>query len=227
MPGRQTVSSINTDDESDPIMLSPPISMKNRLRNFFGIPKPIENDDCSWSANTLLCATVFLEDAVNYRSIVHKVTKNYLFIYRWFSSSLIQKLHRIALTINLCLALFERPSSFSVTSDVRDKPDRIAFPYSLLMIIEGLTLIWFLLYICTKTACLGIKHARKRFWFIAFFIVTIYSLCEWFVMIAIIRHIYDGIRLRRILRPLFMIESSQLMKKALKAVQKDLLTIIA
>ncbi|CAF0799248.1 unnamed protein product [Rotaria sp. Silwood1] len=227
MHGRQTVSSIYTDDENDPMILSPPISMKNRLRNFFGIPKPIDNDDCLWSANTLLCAIVFLEDAINYQSIVHKVTKNYLLVYRWFSSSLVKKLHRIALTINLCLALFERPSSFSITSDVRDKPNRIVFPYSLLMTIEGLTLIWFLVYICTKIACLGIKSARKRFWLIAFFIVTIYSLCEWFVMIAIISHAYNGVRLRRIFRPLFMIESSQLMKKALKAVQKDLLTIIA
>ncbi|CAF2912774.1 unnamed protein product [Rotaria sp. Silwood2] len=219
MQGRLTVSSINTDDENDPIILKSPVSIKNRLRNFFGIPKPIDNEDCSWPTNTLLCAIVFLEDAVNYRSIVHKVTKNYLLVYRWFSSSIIQKLHHFALTINLCLALFERPSSFSITSDVSKNTDRIVFPYSLLMIIEGLTLIWFLAYICTKIACLGIKHARKRFWIIAFFIVTIYSLCEWFVMIAV--------RLRRIFRPLFMIESSQLMKKALKAVQKDLLTIIA
>ncbi|CAF3540564.1 unnamed protein product [Rotaria socialis] len=227
MRGRETVSSVNTVDGLDHIIVSPPVSIKNRLRNFVGLPKPIDDDDCSWSTHTLLCATVFLEDAVNYQSIVHKVSNLYLLVYRWFSCSLIQNLHRIALTINLCLAFFERPSSFSITSDVRDRPARIVFPYVLLMIIEGLTLIWFFVYICTKIACLGIKHARKRFWFIAFLIVTVYSLCEWFLMIAVIRYSYDGIRLRRIFRPLFMVESSQLMKKALKAVQKDLVTIIA
>jgi len=52
--------------------------------------------------------------------------------------------------VNLCLALFERPSSFSVTSDVRDKPNRMIFSYFLLMTIEGLTLIWFLFYISMK-----------------------------------------------------------------------------
>ncbi|CAF2107712.1 unnamed protein product [Rotaria magnacalcarata] len=227
MRGRETVSSVNTVDGLDHIIVSPPVTLKNRLRNFVGLPKPIDDDDCSWSTHTLLCATVFLEDAVNYQSIVHKVSNHYLLVYRWFSCSLIQNLHRVALTINLCLAFFERPSSFSITSDVRDRPARIVFPYVLLMIIEGVTLIWFFVYICTKIACLGIEHARKRFWFIAFFIVTVYSLCEWFVMIAVVRYSYDGIRLRRIFRPLFMVESSQLMKKALKAVQKDLVTIIA
>jgi hypothetical protein len=60
------------------------------------------------------------------------------------------RLHQIILMINLCLALFEQPSSFSVTSDVRDKPQRIIFPYMLVMIIEGLSLSWFLFYISTK-----------------------------------------------------------------------------
>ncbi|CAF1473352.1 unnamed protein product [Adineta steineri] len=219
MSRRRTISSVITDSGSDYIVYSTSLPIKDRLRNYIGIPKPIErentdNEQYSWYA-------------VNYQSIVHKVTKFYLLVYRWFSSSLIRNMHRIALTINLCLALFEWPSSFSITSDVRDKPDRIVFPYLLLMIIEGLTLIWFFVYICTKISCLGIKHARKRFWLIAFLIVTIYSLCEWFAMIAFISYTYQGIRVRRILRPLFMIESSQLMKKALKAVQKDLLTIIA
>lgn len=43
------------------------------------------------AANILLCATVFLEDAVHYRSIAHKVTRQYLSVYRWFQSPLIQK----------------------------------------------------------------------------------------------------------------------------------------
>ena len=54
------------------------------------------------------------------------------------------------LLINLGLAFFEHPSSFSVTSDVRDKPHRIVFPYFLLMTIECLTLLWLCLYICMK-----------------------------------------------------------------------------
>lgn len=52
--------------------------------------------------------------------------------------------------INLCLAFFEEPSSFSITSDVRYNPHRIVFPYYILMIIEGLTLLWFSFYISMK-----------------------------------------------------------------------------
>jgi hypothetical protein len=88
-------------------------TIRNRIRKFFGLPKSIhgeyiDNERCSWrmfsdrktsqqnsffllASITLLCATVFLEDAINYQSIVHKVTRKYLLIYRWFSSPLIKK----------------------------------------------------------------------------------------------------------------------------------------
>ncbi|CAF0795036.1 unnamed protein product [Rotaria sordida] len=209
------------------------ITIKNRLKKFFGLPTSIhseyidDNEQCSWSSNTLLCATTFLEDAVNYQSIRHKITRKYLLIYRWFSCPMIKKLHQIMLIINLCLAFFERPSSFSITSDVRDKPDRIIFPYFILMTIEGLTLLWFSCYIFVKIACFGIKYIRQRFWIVIFFIVISYSLCEWFVMLLFLSQTYQGIRLRRMFRPIFMIESSQLMKKAFAALHKNALTIIA
>jgi len=72
------------------------------------------------------------------------------------------RLHQIILMINLCLAFFERPSSFSDTSDVRYKPHRIVFPYFMLMMIEGLSLFWFFLYISTKVR----KIKMKKFLFL-------------------------------------------------------------
>ncbi|CAF1465916.1 unnamed protein product [Rotaria sp. Silwood1] len=229
MEREEIINSINTNLISD----FQSITIKDRLKKFFGLPQSINNDyiddneQCSWPSNTLLCATVFLENAVNYQSIAHKVTRKYLLIYRWFSCPMIKKLHQIMLMINLCLAFFERPSSFSITSDVRDKPDRIIFPYFILMTIEGLTLLWFSCYILVKMACLGIKYIRQRFWLIVSLIFVIYSLCEWFAMFLFISQTYHGIRLRRIFRPIFMIESSQLMKKAFKALHKNAFTIIA
>ena len=201
MSRRQTLSSIDTDDGHRYVIHKTPINFPTRLRNFFGIPKPIENDDESWcewrsflrsidvaflSFNllaplTLLCATSFIEDAVFYKSTVHKVSKAYLYVYRWYSSPFIQRLdpfvgvrgivlfacvwcrlHRLALTINLCLAFFEKPSSFSVTSDVRDRPQRVEFPFALLMIVEGLTLVWFLIYICTKVTFSVVHETNNR-----------------------------------------------------------------
>jgi hypothetical protein len=68
------------------------------------------------------------------------------------SLSIYSRVHQLFLMINLCLAFFEQPSSFSITSDVRYKPERIVFPYYILMMIEGLTLLWFLFYISTKVS---------------------------------------------------------------------------
>ncbi|CAF1535640.1 unnamed protein product [Adineta ricciae] len=186
MDSEETMNSSQTN-----LMIRVPSqTFKDRLKKCLGLPKTIhgdytDNEQCVWPSNILLCATVFLEDAINYQSISHKVTRNYLSIYRWFASPLIKKLHQIILWMNLCLALFEPPSSFSITSDVRDQPNRITFPYYGLLAVEGVTLLWFLAYICTK------------------------------------------FRLRRIFRPIFMIESSQLMKKVFKAVHQQSLTIIA
>ena len=92
----------------------PSQTFKDRLKKYLGLPKTIhgdytDNEQCVWrtsstlesrkrshvicllASNILLCATVFLEDAVNYQSISHKVTRNYLSIYRWFASPLIKK----------------------------------------------------------------------------------------------------------------------------------------
>jgi hypothetical protein len=49
----QTVSSVNADVESDYIVPNPSGLIKNRFRNFFGIPKLIDgehtdNENCSW-----------------------------------------------------------------------------------------------------------------------------------------------------------------------------------
>ena len=112
MDRRHTFSSVTTDG-TDYVIHTPVITMKNRLRNFFGLPKPINDEHIDHEQSmvyvkyikqvfffiiliilankTILSATIFLEDAVNYRSIVHKVTKFYLLIYRWFTSPLIQK----------------------------------------------------------------------------------------------------------------------------------------
>jgi len=109
----QSLSSIHVDVETNSIIPNSSVVIKNRFRSFFGLPKliggeQVDHENCSWcmlfchiksniflkiilALNTFLCASIFLEDAVNYRSIVHKVTKYYLFIYRWSSCPLIRK----------------------------------------------------------------------------------------------------------------------------------------
>ncbi|CAF1145998.1 unnamed protein product, partial [Didymodactylos carnosus] len=223
---------IQADDGTEyAIQTSPSLSVKNRIQNYLGFPKSVQGEQYDnehyWHVNHLLAAVVFIEDAINYRTINHKVTRKYLLVYRWFSSKPIRLLHRVALFVNLLLAFIEKPSSFSYTSDVRYQPHRYEFSRGFIMFIEILTLGLFSLYIATKISFVGIKHARRKFWIVAFFLTLIYSICEWFAFVALVSQVHQGIRLRRIFRPIFMIESSQLIKKALKSVQKDSLTIIA
>lgn len=106
----QTNLSLNRDTEL--IIPNPRILINNRYRQLLGLPKRIDgehvdNEQYSWcrliipspsstfyvclASNTLLCACIFLEDAINYRSIVHKVTRFSMYIYRWFSCPLIRK----------------------------------------------------------------------------------------------------------------------------------------
>lgn len=111
MENEEPINSI----ETNLIYRFPTEGIKNRINKFLGLPKSIhgnfvDNEESLWcmfsikktslkriivyyliASNTLLCATVFLEDAVNYQSIVHKVTPKYLSIYRWFTSPLIKK----------------------------------------------------------------------------------------------------------------------------------------
>jgi len=61
----QTTSSINEDIETDYIISNPSILRKNRFRNFFGIPKLIDDEHidserCSWCMFVLLKTHIFL-----------------------------------------------------------------------------------------------------------------------------------------------------------------------
>ena len=71
------------------------------------------------------------------------------------------RLHQLLLLINLCLAFFEWPSSFSVTSDIRDQPNRIEFSHYLLMSIEGVTLLWLLIFISAKVNYSSVDVKRR------------------------------------------------------------------
>lgn len=71
------------------------------------------------------------------------------------------------------------------------------------------------------------KQIRGRFWIIVFLLITIASLCEWSIILIFFNQTRQGIQLRRIFRPIFLIESSQLMKKTIKGVSNNVLKIIA
>ena len=105
-----------------------------------------EEEDDEDKSNAMLQATVFLEDAINFRSIFHKMDKLPLIVYRCYYTKAIQLfetytykclffalLFQTFLTLNnenkksilkvnifviLMLAFLERPSSLSITCDI-------------------------------------------------------------------------------------------------------------
>ncbi|KAL7992250.1 hypothetical protein Chor_016506 [Crotalus horridus] len=62
-------------------------------------------------------AVVFIEDAIQYRSINHRVDSNSLWLYRWYYSEVCQWILILTITLILALAFIETPSSLTVTSD--------------------------------------------------------------------------------------------------------------
>lgn len=116
-------TSINSTDhgssDSGSIALNSPIGLCNA-------PVVLDDDDesiitCTGDEEELLCmqATVLFEDAINYRSIHHKMDRFSIRLYRWYHS--IHVLWSINSTtyILLLLAFFEYPSSLTWSSDPR------------------------------------------------------------------------------------------------------------
>ncbi|OXB56915.1 hypothetical protein ASZ78_010644 [Callipepla squamata] len=88
-------------------------------------------------------AVVFIEDAIQYRSINHRVDSKSLWLYRWYYSRTCQWVLSLTITIILALAFIETPSSLTVTSDVRYRLPAWDPPCGL---TEGIELLCFLVF---------------------------------------------------------------------------------
>jgi len=104
------IMSVNAEDHS---LTSPLISDE------FSDILPSSNVD-----EAKLQGIVFLEDAIQYRSIHHKANIFCLKLYRWFHSAPIRFSVIVATFLILILAFFEEPSSLSWSSDPRRNDTR-------------------------------------------------------------------------------------------------------
>ncbi|KAI4889846.1 hypothetical protein NFI96_010481 [Prochilodus magdalenae] len=127
-------------------------------------------------------AVVLIEDAINYRSINHRMDQRSILIYRCYFSRIYQWMLRVVIALLLSLALVETPSSLSVTSDLRYKKPPVEPPCGVSEAVEMMCLL-------VLTLDLFIKQ---------------------------------NLRLRRILRPFFLLQNSSLMKKTLKCIKMTL-----
>uniref|UniRef100_A0AAV2JNP3 Uncharacterized protein n=1 Tax=Knipowitschia caucasica TaxID=637954 RepID=A0AAV2JNP3_KNICA len=95
-------------------------------------------------------AVVFVEDAIQYRSINHRVDSRSLRLYRCYYSNICQWGLGLTIAVVLLLAFVERPSSLSASSDPRHRFPPWQPPCGFTEAIEMTCLLIFILDLVTK-----------------------------------------------------------------------------
>nr|XP_020638448.1 two pore calcium channel protein 2 [Pogona vitticeps] len=183
-------------------------------------------------------AVVFIEDAIQYRSINHRVDSNSLWLYRWYYSDVCQWILIATITLILALAFIETPSSLTITSDVRYRSEAWEPPCGLTESVELLCFIIFIADVSVKSYLIGWEEFRKTKWLVAYILVLLASLADWTVSLSsycnedmvkscsvqgsTVMGKWQNLRIRRILRPFFLLQNSSMMKKTLKSIKRTL-----
>ncbi|XP_057270340.1 two pore channel protein 2 isoform X2 [Pezoporus wallicus] len=165
-------------------------------------------------------AVVFIEDAIQYRSINHRVDSKSLWLYRWYYSRTCQWILSLTITIILALAFIENPSSLTVTSDVRYRLPAWNPPCGVTESIELLCFLVFTVDVSVKSYLIGWAEFLKNKWLMAYILTLIISLADWIVSLSFF--CTESVRIRRILRPFFLLQNSSMMKKTLKSINSTL-----
>ncbi|XP_067604102.1 two pore channel protein 2 isoform X2 [Pseudorca crassidens] len=165
-------------------------------------------------------AVVFIEDAIQYRSINHRVDARSLWLYRRYYSSTSQWTLGFTIFLILALAFIETPSSLTSTSDVRYRPAPWEPPCGLTEGVEALCLLVFVADVSVKSYLVGWAQFRKNPWLLAYLVVLLVSLVDWTVSLSLICQ--EPVRVRRLLRPFFLMQNSSMMKKTLKCIRWSL-----
>ncbi|XP_031425623.1 two pore calcium channel protein 2-like isoform X2 [Clupea harengus] len=165
-------------------------------------------------------AVVFLEDAIQYRSINHRVDCRSLNLYRWYYSRLCQWGLGTTIAVILGLAFFERPSSLSLTSDPRYRPAPWEPACGVTESIEMVCLCIFIVDFAVKSYLIGWDELLKTKWLIGYILVIAASIIDWTLSISMLCD--EALRVRRLIRPFFLLQNSSLMKKTLKCLKRTL-----
>ncbi|XP_075401356.1 two pore channel protein 2 isoform X2 [Tenrec ecaudatus] len=165
-------------------------------------------------------AVVFIEDAIKYRSINHRMDARGMWFYRWYYSSSCQRILSVTIFLILALAFVETPSSLTSSSDVRFRSPAWEPPCGLTESVELLCLLVFLADVIMKGYLIGWAQYRSSPWLLAYFLVLVVSLTDWIVSLSFL--CWETMRVRRLLRPFFLLQNSSLMKKTLKCIRSTL-----
>ncbi|XP_037608085.1 two pore calcium channel protein 2 [Sebastes umbrosus] len=165
-------------------------------------------------------AVVLIEDAIQYRSINHRVDARSLCLYRWYYSRIFQWGLGLTIAVVLLLAFLERPSSMSMSSDPRHRSPPWEPPCGLTEGIEMVCLVIFALDLAVKSYLIGWEEFRKNKWLIGYTVVITFSIIDWVLSVSMVCD--ERLRVRRLLRPFFLLQNSSLMKKTLKCIKRTL-----
>ncbi|XP_059180037.1 two pore channel protein 2 [Centropristis striata] len=165
-------------------------------------------------------AVVFIEDAIQYRSINHRVDARSLRLYRWYYSRIWQWGFGLTIAVVLLLAFVERPSSLSLSSDPRYRSKPWEPPCGFTESIEIVCLLIFTLDLAVKSYLIGWEEFRKNKWLIGYTVVLSVSVIDWVLSVSMLCD--EKLRVRRLLRPFFLLQNSSLMKKTLKCIKRTL-----
>ncbi|XP_065054965.1 two pore channel protein 2-like [Rhopilema esculentum] len=173
----------------------------------------------------LLQATVFVEDAIEHRSVFHKVDTRSLSLYRIYHSTLVRWILRITISSLLALAFFEYPSSLTISADPSKIKNRPNPPCGLTEAIELFCLLILTCDFTFKFVMIGKRQARKSKWLIGYFFVLFISYLD--LVVTFGYKCKEHYRIRRLLRPFFILQNSSVMKKTVQSVKQTIPEILS
>ncbi|GAB1607575.1 two pore calcium channel protein 2-like [Argonauta hians] len=168
--------------------------------------------------DAVLQAVVFVEDAYSYRSIHHKVDRASLKIYRFHYSRFLTFIRYVTIITLHMLAFFEYPSSLSWTSSIKVHEPRIELSCWTTQSVELVCLLLLFADLFTKIYVVGLKQFLASKWMIADIVVLLVSIVDWSVSVSL--GCTEVVRVRRMLRPFFILQHSSLMKKIVNCLRR-------
>lgn len=196
--------------------------------SFFKTHCPFQDFSVETNSVAVLQAAVFVEDAINYRSIHHKIDPVLLnMFYRPYYTRIVQYSINVFIAIYLLLAFFEKPSSLHWNSDYRDKStkERVDPPCGITEGIEFLCLFIFTIDALVQFKLIGWHRFIRRPWLVLYAFLIIASGIDLIVSLGSVCGY--TIRVRRLLRPVFLLQRSSIMKKMINAIKKSLPQILS
>ncbi|GAB1301957.1 Two pore channel protein 2 [Apodemus speciosus] len=164
------------------------VGWRQKCSPFWAGTEAVDRSTLGAAADQELCidqAVVFIEDAIKYRSIYHRMDAGSLWLYRWYYSNVCQRALGFTIFLILALAFVEVPSSLTRTADVRFRSQPWQPPCGLTETIEALCLLVFLVDLSVKGYLVGQAQLQQNLWLLAYFVVLVVSVVDWVISLSL------------------------------------------